>query len=133
MSAATSKPGAKMPTFPVGLHLVGAAVSVEIIDGHGTWSLGRQSTFSQEITAQSGTGFVTIDEKTALAGPKISLQSDDNTINISTVLLIHVQTSHHTLTVKATNSIGTLTKVKGPNNEFVDNGTGTWTHVLTLS
>jgi len=122
-----------MASYPVALRMVGAVVSIEITDGHGTWSLGKRTLFSQEITTQVTTGAVTIDEKNQLSGPKISLQSDDNTINLSAEVFLYAQTSHHTLTVKVTNSIGTLVKVKGPNNEFIDHGTGSWTHVLTLT
>jgi hypothetical protein len=53
-----------MASYPVALRMVGAVVSIEITDGHGTWSLGKRTLFSQEITTQVTTGAVTIDEKT---------------------------------------------------------------------
>jgi hypothetical protein len=58
-----------MASYPVTLRMVGAVVSVEIPDGHGTWSLGKRTLFSQEITTPITTLSVTIDEKTEQSGP----------------------------------------------------------------
>jgi hypothetical protein len=76
---------------------------------------------------------ITIDEKNDQFGPKISLESEDVNTNATMEAFLHVTTSLETLTVEVTISTGELVKVKGPQDEFIDQGTGTWTHVLQLA
>jgi hypothetical protein len=115
------------------LRMTGSVLSIEITDGHGTWALGKESTFSHRVGSTDADSDIMIDEKNDQFGPRISLQSEDVDTNVTAEAFLHVHTSLKTLTVEVNISAGELVKVKGPIDEFIDQGTGTWTHVLQLT
>jgi hypothetical protein len=122
-----------MKTYVIALRMSGEVISIEITDGHGAWALGKQTTFGYQADSPVEDCTITIDERSGLCGSKISLQSGDVNTSVTTVIELNVTTSLNTLTVQVTIATGELVKVKGPNDEFIDQGTGTWTHVLQLA
>jgi hypothetical protein len=81
-----------MKTYRLALEMIGAAISIEITDGHGAWALGKETAFSHRVNTPDADSDLTIDEKNDQVGPKISLQSQDINTNVTTVVFLNVKT-----------------------------------------
>jgi hypothetical protein len=52
-----------MKTYRLALEMIGAAISIEITDGHGAWALGKETVFSHRVNSPDADSDLTIDEK----------------------------------------------------------------------